>query len=126
MRSGHCVHVLWFCSRTESAWPEPVSEAIYNAIAHQKGEALFFAAAGNDGANLGREMFPASHRNVISVYGTDANGAFLESVNPPTQQDVYGTLAEKIPCSGLSKEGEVFETGTSFATAIAAGWEHRF
>ncbi|KAF4550642.1 Hypothetical protein D9617_16g014300 [Elsinoe fawcettii] len=104
----------------------PIRQAIYNAMSARAGDnILFFAAAGNDGANNGKMMFPAKHELVVPIYGTGPTGAFMDDLNPIARRDdpsVFGTLADKVPCSGLEDEGEVTETGTSFATAIAAGY----
>ena len=103
----------------------PLTNSIYQAKWNRGGKILLFAAAGNEGANIQNVMFPARHEDVISIYGTNARGVFLGDLNPPMEHDscyIYGTLAKEVPCSGHhSDEGEVHETGTSFATAIAAG-----
>lgn len=102
----------------------PLRKAIHLADVDRNEQILFFAAAGNEGANLKRVMFPARHELVIPVYGTDASGVFLEDLNPRIKPDgpaIFGTLAKDAPCSGQLEEGEVCVTGTSFATAIAAG-----
>lgn len=101
-----------------------VSVAIHQAVTERREEILFFAAAGNEGANLKRVMFPARHDLVIPIYGTSANGVFLEHLNPrirPDEPAIFGTLAEDIPCWDAIREDEVLHTGTSYATAIAAG-----
>ena len=75
-------------------------------------------------------MFPARLDLVIPVYGTDSNGTFLDELNPrmkPNEAAIFGTLAKDVPCvcrSSTNEEApnEVCSTGTSFATAIAAGF----
>jgi subtilisin family serine protease len=102
----------------------PLKAAIHQAVLDRGDKVLFFAAAGNDGANQKKVMFPARHDLMIPIYGTSANGEFLDSLNPRIKLDessIFGTLAQNLPCAGLSNEGEVSATGTSFATAIAAG-----
>jgi len=84
---------------------------------------FFFAAASNYGAN-DKEMFPARHDSVISIRGTNSNGYF-EDFNPPRNQNeetVFGTLGLDVPSAWLSDhDDEVYKSGTSIATAIAAG-----
>jgi hypothetical protein len=84
---------------------------------------LFFGAASNSGGNW-REMFPASHNCVISIRQTNANGAFSDS-NPPVDPcgaAIYGTLGENVPSAWLRHiNGEVTRSGSSVATAVAAG-----
>lgn len=84
---------------------------------------LFFAAASNSGGN-GREMFPASHDAVISIRATNSHGAFLDT-NPPADHygpAVYGTLGKDVPSAWLSNvDGELSRSGSSVATAVAAG-----
>lgn len=83
----------------------------------------FLAAAGNNGGN-GGEMFPAKHQSVISIRGTDSQGYFSK-FNPPRSRHetvVYGTLATDVPSAWLRDHpGEMYKSGTSVATAIAAG-----
>ncbi|KAI4088846.1 MAG: hypothetical protein L6R37_008141 [Teloschistes peruensis] len=103
---------------------KPVRQAIRQAALDRHERILLFAAAGNEGANLRHVMFPARHDLVIPIYGTDARGAFVEDLNPRIKRDgpaIFGTLAKDVPCAGLSDEAEVYASGTSFATAIAAG-----
>ena len=107
------------------AGKKPLRKAIYQATTDRDERILFVAAAGNDGANSKEVMFPARHGLVIPVYGTDATGAFLEDLNPRIKRDgpaIFGTLAKDVPCSGRDDETEIFATGTSFATAIVAGF----
>ncbi|KAJ5979050.1 hypothetical protein N7501_002392 [Penicillium viridicatum] len=99
-----------------------ISDAIREAIYERKDSILFFAAASNYGAN-DREMFPARHDSVISIRGTDANGDF-EDFNPPKSQDevaVFGTLGLDVPSAWANSDHDEYKSGTSTATAIAAG-----
>lgn len=102
----------------------PLRKAIHQAHMDRSNKILFFSAAGNEGANLQKVMFPARHDLVIPVYGTDDKGAFLEGLNPRMKPDgpaIFGTLAKDVPCSSHVEGKEVHMTGTSFATGIAAG-----
>lgn len=99
-----------------------ISDAIREAIYERKDSILFFAAASNYGAN-DREMFPARHDSVISIRGTNANGDF-EDFNPPKSQDevvVFGTLGLDVPSAWPNSDYDEYKSGTSIATAIAAG-----
>lgn len=100
-----------------------ISSAIRKALFEREDSILFFAAASNDGANNG-EMFPARHDSVISIRATNANGKF-EDFNAPRNEDevtAFGTLGVDVPSAGLSDhDNEVYRSGTSVATAIAAG-----
>lgn len=99
-----------------------ISDAIREALYERRDSILFFAAASNDGAN-DREMFPARHASVISIRGTNAYGDF-EDFNPPKREDesaVFGTLGLDVPSAWANSDGEEYKSGTSVATAIAAG-----
>ncbi|RGP78854.1 peptidase s8 subtilisin kexin sedolisin [Fusarium longipes] len=100
-----------------------ISKAIRKAVNDRDDSIIFFAAAANSGLNES-EMFPARHECVISVRGTNSNGAF-QDFNPPRssrERTVIGTLGLDVPASGLSHDdGDVYSKGTSVATAIAAG-----
>ncbi|KAH8433753.1 uncharacterized protein LDX57_011387 [Aspergillus melleus] len=98
-----------------------ISKAIRKALDKREESIIFFAAASNFGANE-REMFPAYLDSVISVRGTNANGNF-EDFNPPRSERevaVFGTLGVDVPAAGLAAD-EVYKSGTSVATAVAAG-----
>lgn len=100
-----------------------ISNAIRSAVNDRDEAILFFAAAANSGANE-KEMFPARHECVTSVRGTNSNGSF-QDFNPPRnpwETFAIGTLGLEVPASSLSGETkDVYKTGTSVATAIAAG-----
>ncbi|KAI1214234.1 subtilisin-like protein [Annulohypoxylon truncatum] len=102
---------------------QEISNAIYNAVRIRSGRILFFAAASNSGGN-DVEWFPACHSSVISIRQTNAKGEFSDN-NPPVNMDgpvVYGTLGQNVPSAWLSNViGEITKSGTSVATAIAAG-----
>ncbi|GKZ35596.1 hypothetical protein AbraIFM66950_006296 [Aspergillus brasiliensis] len=99
-----------------------ISDAIREALYKRKDSILFFAAASNYGAN-DREMFPARHESVISIRGTNSNGLFAD-FNPPKHEDepvVFGTLGIDVPSAWPNSDREEYRSGTSVATAIAAG-----
>lgn len=101
----------------------PISKAIRNAVNDRDESIVFFSAAANFGANE-KEMFPARHECVISIRGTNTNGAF-QDFNPPRnpwENVVLGTLGLEVPSSCLSSDVEdVCKSGTSVATAVTAG-----
>ncbi|KAF3070179.1 Subtilisin E [Trichoderma lentiforme] len=102
---------------------KPMQEAISRALANQT---LLFAAASNDGANLGR-AFPAKYPSVFCIHSTDGNGN-PSSFNPTADdKDVnFSLLGENVSSHWpIGKNGH-FEhvnvmSGTSVATPIAAG-----
>lgn len=100
-----------------------ISRAIRKALMDRDDAILFFAAAANSGANE-EEIFPANHESVISIRGTNSQGFFLD-FNPPRSPDetvVYGTLGAEVPSAWLRDHpGEMYKSGTSVATPIAAG-----
>ena len=100
-----------------------ISRAIRGAVHERDDSILFLAAASNFGAN-DKEMFPARHHSVISIRGTNANGDF-EDFNPAkgqNEQTAFGTLGLEVPGAWLSDfDGEVYKSGCSVATAVAAG-----
>ncbi|KAL7793615.1 hypothetical protein V8C37DRAFT_378462 [Trichoderma ceciliae] len=100
-----------------------ISRAIQGVMHDRDNSILLFAAASNYGANE-KEMWPARHDSVISIRGTNANGDF-EDFNPPRSPDeemVFGTLGLDVPSAWLSDYNEdIYKSGTSVATAIAAG-----
>ncbi|KAK8004773.1 subtilisin-like protein [Apiospora arundinis] len=106
----------------ESEIPE-ISIAIREAELRKHDKLLFFAAASNSGGNR-REMFPACHDAVISIRQTNAHGSFSDT-NPPADPygpAVFGTLGSNVPSAWLGNvDGEVAKSGSSVATAIAAG-----
>ncbi|KAL2118533.1 hypothetical protein VTJ04DRAFT_8193 [Mycothermus thermophilus] len=104
-----------------------ISNAICGALKDRNQRLLFFAAASNDGGNR-QEMFPARHRQVISVRATDDKG-WMEHFNPPpgySSKHPIMTLGRDVPGAALggsaeAKNGVVYRTGTSVSTPIAAG-----
>ncbi|KAI0515128.1 S8 family peptidase [Xylaria bambusicola] len=103
-----------------------ISDAIDKVTKERDGSVLFFAAAGNQG--IRKENFPASHGDVISIYATNSEGAFLDS-NPSQSDDgpkLLGTYGAEIPPSITDEIRTHFpdadlSAGSSIATAIAAG-----
>lgn len=105
-----------------------IIKSIDNAI---KSSRLIFAAASNDGKN-GHRTFPANYPSVISVYASDGLGN-VSGINPSPQEDDLNimTLGIGVKVMGKRQVGKngvssfVRErkhgSGTSFATAIAAG-----
>lgn len=100
-----------------------IRQAIRQILNDRDGRIVLFAAASNLGAN-DREMFPARHEAVISIRGTNFFGTF-QDFNPPRSPHegaVIGTLGLDVPAAALSDvDYEVYRSGTSVATAVAAG-----
>ena len=100
-----------------------ITKEVRHALNKKNDAIIFLAAAANEGANR-KEMFPANHRDVISMRGTNALGVF-EDFNPPAGRDssrVFGTLGKDVCSAWLNNAGhEATRSGTSVATAIAAG-----
>jgi subtilisin family serine protease len=102
---------------------EPMKTAISNALHSQT---LLFAAASNDGANLGR-AFPAKYPSVFCIHSTDGNGN--PSAFNPTADDKdvnFSLLGEHVSShwpTGKNGHNEPVKamSGTSVATPIAAG-----
>ncbi|KXX82245.1 Ankyrin-3 [Madurella mycetomatis] len=101
-----------------------IKDAISTAVHSRKNKILFFAAAGNRGANE-EELYPASSRHVVSVRATDHVGTFVGDYNPaPSPQpmnemtELYGTLGVNVPYDYPSAK---LMSGCSIATPILAG-----
>lgn len=102
---------------------EPMKAAISNALHRQ---ILMFAAASNNGANLGR-AFPAKYPGVFCIHSTDGNGN--PSTFNPTADDKdvnFSLLGEHVRShwpAGRNGHGDIVNvmSGTSVATPIAAG-----
>ncbi|KAI0437238.1 hypothetical protein F4803DRAFT_556191 [Xylaria telfairii] len=80
---------------------------------------LVFAAASNNGGISGRAR-PARHEGVICIHASDGKGN-KGGMNPTpiANRDNFATLGVAVPSRWKGKE--VWKTGTSFATPIAAG-----
>ena len=96
-----------------------ISNALHNNI-------LMFAAASNDGGNLGRS-FPAKYPGVFCIHATDGNGN-PSTFNPTAdEKDVnFSLLGENVSShwpAGKKGHNDVVNimSGTSVATPIAAG-----
>ena len=103
---------------------EPMTAAVANALSC--GKTLMFAAASNDGANLGR-AFPAKYPGVFCIHSTDGNGN-PSTFNPTAhERDVsFSLLGENVSSHWpFGKKGHRQHvnamSGTSVATPIAAG-----
>jgi hypothetical protein len=100
-----------------------IGQAIERALFNTGNTMLFFAAANNDGANR-REMFPARHKDVISIHATDGNGAVASFSPAPGSEDPWtvATLGVDLPGSSLGYSLDPhYITGTSAANAVAVG-----
>ncbi|PVH81390.1 hypothetical protein DL98DRAFT_624868 [Cadophora sp. DSE1049] len=102
---------------------ELMSTAISNALNKRT---LLFAAASNDGANLGR-AFPAQYPSVFCIHSTDGNGN-PSNFNPTASEtDVnFSLLGEHVSShwpAGMNGHDQTVNvmSGTSVATSIAAG-----
>ncbi|GIJ91231.1 hypothetical protein Asppvi_010196 [Aspergillus pseudoviridinutans] len=102
-----------------------ISNAISRAQSERNQRLLFFAAASNGGPTE-QEIFPANSPSVMSIRGSDAKG-WLHLFNAlPNSDDTkcFMTLGQCVPGASLSRDngkGEVYRSGTSSATPIAAG-----
>ncbi|UKZ69411.1 uncharacterized protein TrAtP1_010421 [Trichoderma atroviride] len=105
-----------------------IIKSINNAITSSR---LVFAAASNDGKNR-RRTFPANYPSVFGVYASDGLGA-VSRMNPSSQEDDINIMTlgidvkvferrqvDKNGVSSFIREPK-HRSGTSFATAIAAG-----
>ncbi|PKK48405.1 hypothetical protein CI102_8124 [Trichoderma harzianum] len=125
--------IAWAATEAEAdiismafGFPEEVpliTTALLTAQLARNNQVLFLAAASNSGANR-REAFPAALDSVISIRETNHHGAFSDS-NPPVDPRgpiVFGTVGKDVPSAWLSSvAGEVPKSGSSVATAVAAG-----
>lgn len=106
-------------------WTEEaaISQAIVDSIAGKKEKIIFMAAASNSGGNSD-VMWPAKHDAVFDIRATDHKGVF-KGFNPPADvggEDVYGTLGVNVEGAWPSADtGYKVDSGTSFATPVAAG-----
>ncbi|KAI3322337.1 hypothetical protein HD806DRAFT_122430 [Xylariaceae sp. AK1471] len=96
---------------------ELIDEAVENAVEAGK---LVFAAASNNGGISGRAR-PARHEDVICIHASDGKGN-KGGMNPTpmSNKDNFATLGVAVPSKW--KGTEVWKSGTSFATPIAAGF----
>ena len=82
---------------------------------------ICIAAAGNEGAYLSRPEFPASDPNVLSVGALKPQGNEAD-INPGWGIDVYAHGEQVIVPSVASKEAIMYNSGTSFAAPMVAGF----
>jgi subtilisin family serine protease len=85
---------------------------------------LLFAAASNSGANLER-AYPARQEEVICVHSTNSNGNRSDFSPTAMHGHNFATIGEAVGSAwppSLTEEGagDVYKSGTSFATPIAA------
>ncbi|KIX05940.1 uncharacterized protein Z518_03914 [Rhinocladiella mackenziei CBS 650.93] len=84
---------------------------------------IVFAAAGNNSGGNARRSWPARKDGVIAVHVTDGLGTAV-NINPSNEGDVcFATLGCGIKHTWYNEDdqGEVYISGTSFATPIAVG-----
>lgn len=94
-----------------------IDSAVERAV--QKGK-LIFAAASNNGGISGRSR-PARNEDVMCIHACDGLGNKGDiNPNPLPDANNFTTLGVAIPSRWRRKE--VWKTGTSFATPIAAGF----
>jgi subtilisin family serine protease len=102
---------------------EPMTTAISNAVNKRT---LLFAAASNDGANLGR-AFPAQYPSVFCIHSTDGNGNPSDFNPTASKSDFnFSLLGEHVSShwpAGINGHHQTVNvmSGTSVATPIAAG-----
>jgi hypothetical protein len=106
---------------------ESIKRAVYSSLSTR--DVLFFAAAGNHGVHGNASvMAPARHDPVICIRATDSDGRFW-SLNPPKRHSEgirFGALGQDVLSASLGSEDgshghPIAGTGTSVATAVAAG-----
>lgn len=113
-------------SKRRGTGSKRISEAIARVTREREDAILFFASAGNSWDE--RENFPASHRDVISIYAADASrrpSEFNPSRIDKRSEQLY-SCGDDIPLYILDDIHERFpkaelQAGTSIATAVAAG-----
>lgn len=94
-----------------------IEKALENAISSGK---LIIAAASNDGGLKGRSR-PARREGVLCIHATDGLGN-KGGMNPSPleRSDNFATLG--VAVFFHTNEGDVWKSGTSFATPIAVGF----
>jgi hypothetical protein len=102
---------------------EELNQALYPCSPDATGK-IVFAAAGNRGANKPR-AWPASKRGVIAIHATDGRGSAV-NMNPNREGNLnLATLGSDIkmrwPGDRPGEFKDVYISGTSFSTPIAAG-----
>jgi subtilisin family serine protease len=112
-------------------YEESINDVIKSINHAIKSSRLIFAAASNDGKNR-RRTFPANYPSVFGVYASDGMGA-VSAINPFSQEDDINIMTlgidvkvlerRRMDSNGVSTliREPKYRSGTSFATAIAAG-----
>ena len=100
-------------------------EGIVSNIAYeldQAGSTVILAAGSNEGQNKPR-AFPASHPKVICVHASDGNGipCGLNPSRDTGDPDHFMTLGASLRLLSLDGSSFTYNSGTSLATAVAAG-----
>lgn len=95
---------------------DEIKKAIKDAAKKDK---ILIAAASNEGGNKGRSA-PASLDNVLCIHACDGKGNDAGISPSPIQGDHNFTVLG-VGIKSIWKKAEVFKSGTSFATPIAAG-----
>lgn len=101
---------------------DDIRSSITTMLTLRKQKLLLFAAASNFGSKE-YDLYPASDNHVFSIRGTDANGRHetFNAALPLNDVSVIGTLGKGVPSEQKENKGKIGRTGTSPATAIAAG-----
>ena len=105
---------------------QPISDAMHEVRKARAGAIIFLASAGNDVDRS--EAYPACDPTVISMYAASRTGAFLTTNPIPSEESrrLLGTYGDDVPSAVLAElrarfEDGDFSSGTSVATAVAAG-----
>lgn len=98
---------------------DELEQAIREAESHH---VLIFAASGNFGANK-KTSWPARHRSVIPVYGSDGDGnPYKKNPNPQPDGSRFSTLGVAVKVTDHTNSNKrQLRSGTSIATAVAVG-----
>jgi hypothetical protein len=96
------------------------NDTIDNAIARaSRAGILIFGAASNNESNIARS-YPGRNNKVICIHACDGRG-FTGIVNPSPRQNAHNFTTLGVGIRSKWKNQEVFKSGTSFATIVAAG-----
>lgn len=85
-----------------------------------RADKLIFAAASNNGGNKGRSHPAAKSQKVMCIHASDGLGT-AGSINPTPKANVNNFMTLGIAIESSWKGQEVWKSGTSFATPVAAG-----
>ncbi|KEZ43238.1 hypothetical protein SAPIO_CDS4927 [Scedosporium apiospermum] len=101
----------------DSGWDDDMDEAIKHSFTAGR---IAFAAASNYGGNSCR-TYPAKAGTVFCIHASDGHGNPSGLDPTPIRGDYnFSTLGVAVPC-GHTGDREIFKTGTSYATPVAAG-----